>query len=62
MENELYCPDCGHPLEFAYEREDGTKVSYCPQGDEHYYFKVEDGYRYAVCTWNGAKTCMGVAK
>lgn len=54
-ENIYICPDGGTPLEFAYEREDGTKVYYCPEGDEHYYFKVEDGYLYAVCTWNGAK-------
>lgn len=62
MEENIYiCPDCGTPLEFAWEREDGTKIYYCPEGDEHYRFVREDGYLYAICLWNGAKTCMGIA-
>ena len=61
MENKMICPDCGTPLEFSYEREDGTKVYRCPLGDENYIFVEENGYLYAVCLFNGRKTCMGLA-
>ncbi len=57
----LICPECGTPLEYAYDREDGTKVYYCPKGDEYYYLKESNGYLYAVCLWDGKSFCMGVA-
>lgn len=57
----MYCPECGCPLEFAYEREDGTKIYYCPEGDEEYYFTEENGYLYAVCLWDLKKFCVGTA-
>lgn len=60
-EDQLYCPECGTPLEYAYDREDGTKVYYCPEGGEHYYLKERNGYLYAVCLWDGKTFCMGVA-
>lgn len=61
-ENTYICPDCGTPLERDYVREDGTQIWRCPEGDEEYYFTEENGYLYAVCLWDGAKTCMGVAR
>ena len=63
MEENIYiCPDCGTPLVKDYVREDGTQVWYCPEGDEEYYFITEGGYIYAVCLWDGQRTCMGVAR
>jgi len=58
-ERKFYCPECGTELEYAYNREDGTPVYYCPEGDEHYYFQEQNGYLYAVCLWDGGKVCMG---
>ena len=62
IENKLVCPDCGCALDFSYEREDGTKVYYCPDGDEEYIFVKGKGneYVYCECLWDGKKTCVGV--
>ena len=62
MEENIYvCPDCGEPLVKDYVREDGIQVWYCPMGDEEYYFDIDNGFLYAVCLWDGQRTCMGLA-
>ena len=57
-----FCPECCEPLEFSYQREDGTEVYYCPNGDEEYYFEVDNGFEYAVCLSDGRRICLGLAK
>ena len=57
-----YCPECGTPLEFAYEKENGEKVYYCPEGNEYYTFSNKGEYEYATCLFDGRRFCTGTAK
>jgi len=61
MNNQRVCPECGTPLQYAYQRDNGEVVYYCPEGDEHYVFKNKGGYEYAVCLYDGKEICVGVA-
>lgn len=61
-ERKEFCPECGNPLTFAYERENGEKIYYCKEGDEHYKFENKGEYRYAECLSNGQRFCVGIAK
>lgn len=62
----LYCPDCGHRLEFDYSYKDERTgeertVYYCPEGDEQYYFQVIGKYLYCICQWTCQKYNYGLA-
>ena len=61
-ENKHVCPDCGEPLVKDYINGEGEQVWYCPNGDEEYVFRKEGEYVYAVCLYDGKKTCVGVSE
>ena len=62
MEEIKSCPECGCPLIIDYERGNGQRVYYCPNGREQYIFEKKHGYEYAVCLYTGQRFLVGAAK